>query len=169
MMTSGLYSSSKQDWSTPNWLFDEIAAVFRFTLDVAANNHNYKCNKWFGPYEDGLKQDWSQYVCWMNPPYGREIGKWVEKARTESTKGAVVVALLPARTDTLWFHNSIVSWVNYIGFIKGRVSFGSYDGYGHKDSPAPFPSMLVVFDRKALFNPLNIITDIYWTMEATYD
>jgi site-specific DNA-methyltransferase (adenine-specific) len=166
MMTPGLYSSNKSDWSTPKWLFDEIDAVFHFTLDVAADMFNCKCNKWFGPNENGLKQDWSNEVCWMNPPYGREIGKWVEKARTESIRGATVVCLLPARTDTKWFHNSIVSWANYIGFIKGRISFGSYDGDGYKESPAPFPSMLVVFDRQCIYNPLDVITDIYWTIEA---
>lgn len=177
MMTKGLYSSNEVDWSTPRWLFDEIDSVFHFTLDVAANNDNHKCSKWYGWYyfnedrssyslNDGLKQDWSKEVCWMNPPYGREVGRWVNKARVESIRGAVVVALLPARTDTKWFHDHVVSWVNYIGFIKGRISFGSYNGDGYKEAPAPFPSMLVVFDRQHIYNPLDIITDIYWTTEA---
>jgi phage N-6-adenine-methyltransferase len=166
MMTKGLYSSNKQDWSTPQWLFDKIDSVYHFTLDVAANGFNAKCNKWFSSEDDGLKQDWSKDICWMNPPYGREIGKWVEKARVESIRGAAVVALLPARTDTRWFHDSIAPWVNYIGFIKGRVSFGSYGVDGYKETPAPFPSMLVMFDRRCIYSPLDIITDICWTMEV---
>ena len=163
MMTSGLYSSDEQEWATPQWLFDEVDAVFHFTLDVSANIHNHKCDKWYDLNENGLAQDWSNDVCWMNPPYGREIGKWVEKARTESLRDAVVVCLLPARTDTKWAHDYILGKASYIGFIKGRVSFGSYDGDGYKESPAPFPSMLAIYDPAGLYkNKLKLIPDIFW-------
>jgi len=100
---------------------------------------NAKCQKYFTPEIDGLKQDWNG-TCWMNPPYGREIGKWVEKAYSEAQKGNTIVALLPARTDTRWFHDHIYM-MNGVEFelIKGRLKFGD------SKNSAPFPSMVVVF------------------------
>ena len=77
------------------------------------------------------------YRCYCNPPYGREISKWVEKAYSENKKGVLVVLLLPARTDTKWFHEYIYK-KHEIRFIKGRLKFND----GKKS--APFPSMVVV-------------------------
>ena len=135
-MNQGLFTSNTPEWETPQELFDELDMEFHFGLDVCASKENHKCSTWFGKKEDGLSQDWSGVRCWMNPPYGREIGKWVKKA--SEIQGGVVVCLLPARTDTKWFHDYIYGKAE-IRFLKGRVKFS---GKG----PAPFPSMIVIFN-----------------------
>ena len=136
MNTELMFSSAKCEWSTPQDLYDKLNEKYNFTLDVCALPENTKCKDYFTPEIDGLKQDWKG-VCWMNPPYGREIGKWIKKAYDESRKGCTVVCLLPARTDTRWFHDYCVK--GEIEFIKGRLKFG-----GCKNN-APFPNMIVVF------------------------
>jgi len=133
------YSSKTIEWETPQWLFDELNAEFNFVLDVCATLDNTKCKYYYTKENNGLEGIWGG-TCWMNPPYGREIGKWVKKAYEESKKGCCkVVCLLPARTDTRWFHDYIYNKAE-IRFIKGRLKFG-----GSKNS-APFPSMLVIFE-----------------------
>ena len=132
-----MFSSKTDLWETPWDFFDELYREFGFDLDVCALPENAKCIRYFTPMDDGLKQDWTG-VCWCNPPYGREIGKWVEKAYTSAKKGATVVMLLPARTDTRWFHNWIYG-VAEIRFLKGRLKF-----VGAKEN-APFPNMIVIF------------------------
>lgn len=127
------FSSQSDDWATPQDLFDELNAEFHFTLDPCADKDNAKCPQFYTREDDGLKKDWSDEVVFMNPPYGREIGKWVAKVAEGGG-----VALLPARTDTRWFHDYIYGKAK-IRFIKGRLKFG-----GHKNS-APFPSMIVIF------------------------
>jgi phage N-6-adenine-methyltransferase len=124
-------------WATPQRFFDRMHAEFGFDVDVCALPENARCRRNITPEYDGRKQSWSG-ICWMNPRYGREIGKWVRKAYESSRNGATVVCLLPARTDTHWWH-SWVSLVNEVRFIRGRLKFG--------DSPnsAPFPSAVVVF------------------------
>ena len=137
-MNSGMYSSKTDLWSTPQELFDRLNERFAFDLDVCALPENAKCERYFTPEVDGLSQEW-RGICWMTPPYGREIGKWVKKA-FQSKENATVVALLPARTDTKWFHHYIYERRGVeIEFIRGRLKFG-----GSKNS-APFPSMVVVF------------------------
>lgn len=132
------FSSKSDDWSTPQDLFDSLNKEFGpFHLDPCANSGNTKCDRYFDKQTDGLKQDWSYSRVFMNPPYGREIGKWVKKAYEERLKGSVIVCLLPARTDTKWFHEYCMK--GEVRFLKGRLKFG-----GHKN-PAPFPSMIVVF------------------------
>jgi phage N-6-adenine-methyltransferase len=134
-----IHFSSKTDmWATPQKFFDELSKEFDFTLDVCAVSDNAKCQKFFTPETDGLKQDWNNERAWMNPPYGRGIGAWVKKA-SEATGGAVV-CLLPARTDTKWFHDYIYGKAE-IRFIKGRLKFGD------ATNSAPFPSMVVVFKK----------------------
>lgn len=142
-MNTGLMFSSKTDlWETPKYLFDELNREFNFTIDVAANEDNHKCVTWLGHWNDGsftngLQHDWAGTV-WCNPPYGRGVGEWVKKAYESD---ATVVMLLPARTDTKWFHDYIYH-KSEIRFIKGRLKFG-----GCKNS-APFPSMVVIFRNK---------------------
>ena len=141
MMNEGMYSSNTDEWGTPQKLFDELNERFDFDVDVCANAENAKCRRYFSKEEDGLKQDWTQFkTCWMNPPYGRQIGSWIEKAYETSLHGTTVVCLLPSRTDTRWFHDYCVK--GDITFIKGRLKFN--DG----KVPAPFPSMIVIFRSK---------------------
>ena len=137
MNTDLMFSSATDMWATPQDFFDRLNVVFRFNVDVCALPDNAKCGEYFTPDMDGLVQPW-QGVCWMNPPYGREIGKWVEKAyRSAKETGATVVCLLPARVDTRWWHDYCAK--GEIHFVKGRLKFG-----GAKDS-APFPNAVVVF------------------------
>lgn len=136
-MNSVHFSSATHEWSTPQKTFDELNAKWGFTLDVCATKENAKCAAFYTKESDGLTKRWAPNVCWMNPPYGREIGKWVQKAFEESQKGATVVCLLPARTDTKWFHEYCTR--GSIQFIRGRLKFGD------AKNSAPFPSMIVVF------------------------
>ena len=123
-------------WETPWPLFKELDAEFGFELDVCALPENTKCSRFYSPTDNGLEQDWKG-VCWMNPPYGREIIKWMQKAYAESQQGATVVCLLPSRTDTRWWHDYAMK--GEIRFLRGRISFVGSGG------PAPFPSVIVVF------------------------
>lgn len=129
------------DWETPQDFFDEIDNEFHFTLDACANGTNHKCDKYFSESDDGLKQNWEGQTVWCNPPYGREISKWVQKCSQESKQeNTTVVMLIPARTDTKYFHEYIYNKPNVeIRFIKGRLRF-----VGAAEN-APFPSMVVVF------------------------
>lgn len=137
MNTELMFSSKTDMWATPSEFFDKLNAVFRFDVDVCAMHDNAKCSKYFTPEQDGLTQEWIG-VCWMNPPYGREISKWVKKA-WESAKrnGATVVCLLPARVDTKWWHDYCAK--GEVHFVKGRLKFGG------ASTGAPFPSAVVVF------------------------
>ena len=130
------FMSEKMDWGTPQELFDRLNQEFHFTLDVCALPENAKCKRFFSPKENGLQQKWTS-VCWMNPPYGREIEKWMEKALQESERGATVVCLVPARTDTEWWHKYALH--GEIRFIRGRVKFQG------ANATAPFPSAIVIF------------------------
>ena len=136
MITSGLMSSNSDRWETPQKLFDELNQKYNFETDVCALPENAKCKHYFTPKMDGLSQDWTG-VCWMNPPYGREIGKWMKKALEASRNGATVVCLVPARTDTAWWHDYAMK--GEIEFIRGRLKFGN------SKNSAPFPSAIVVF------------------------
>ncbi len=136
MINKGLFSSNTDLWATPQWFFDKLNEEFCFDTDVCAVPENAKCKHFYTKQDDGLSKDWTGSL-WMNPPYGREIGKWVEKARKSASSGATVVCLLPARTDTKWFHDHIYG-IAEIRFVKGRLRFND-------SGPAPFPSMVVVF------------------------
>ena len=135
MLKSGLFSSASDMWETPPYLFDELDNIFHFDIDVCAVPENAKCKKYFTPEQDALKQEWTG-VCWCNPPYGRQIGKFVKKAFESK---ALTVMLLPARTDTAWFHDYCVKGI--VHFIRGRLKFGN------AKTGAPFPSMLVIFNN----------------------
>ena len=132
-MDKVLFAHNSGDWETPQVLFDSLNKEFTFTLDVCASKENAKCKKFFTKEQDGLKQKWGGAMCWCNPPYGRQIYEWVKKASTENC-----VLLLPARTDTKWFHEFVYGKAE-IRFIKGRLKFGN------SNNSAPFPSMVVVF------------------------
>ena len=138
------FSSQKDDWETPQELFDQLDRMFHFTLDAASTDENAKCEKHFTAEDDGLKQSWAGETVWLNPPYGRQIGKWVQKAFEEGQKpNTFIVCLLPARTDTAWFHDYIYRQKGVeIRFIKGRLRFGN------STNSAPFPSMVVIFNNQ---------------------
>lgn len=135
-----MFSSDKSDWETPKELFDELNKEFHFTLDACAIKGNAKCERFYSPEQNGLLQKWEGRV-WCNPPYGREVYKWVQKADESAEEGAIVVMLLAARTDTKWFHDFIVKKKREVRFIRGRIKF-----VGSKNV-APFPSMIVVFEK----------------------
>lgn len=134
------YSSDRHDWSTPQDLFDDLDGEFHFTLDVCATAATAKCKRYFSPKDDGLAQDWTG-VCWMNPPYGDEIPRWIQKAYEAAENGTITVCLVPARIDTRW-------WWDYcrygeVRFIRGRLRFGG------GEFSAPLPSAVVIFGRSA--------------------
>ena len=132
-----VHFSSKTDmWATPQAFFDKYDQIYHFELDVCATAENAKCKHYFTEEEDGLAQEWTG-VCFMNPPYGREIIHWMRKAYESSLKGATVVCLVPARTDTKWWHEYAMQ--GEIEFIRGRLKFGD------SKNSAPFPSAVVIF------------------------
>ena len=138
MNTDCLFSSKTPEWSTPQELFDALDTIHHFDLDPASTHENAKCERHFTKADDGLSQNWGGASVFCNPPYGREIGAWVRKGYEEGQKpGTKVVMLLPARTDTAWFHDYCVK--GKVEFLRGRLKFG-----GSKWS-APFPSMIVTF------------------------
>lgn len=133
------YSSKTDNWATPQSFFDRLNAEFNFTLDPCADKDNAKCTKYYTVDDNGLAQDWAGERVFMNPPYGRAISDWVRKAYEESLKGALVVALIPARTDTRYWHKYVMR-AKEIRLVKGRLKFG--DGR----NSAPFPSAVVIWD-----------------------
>ena len=137
-MNKVAYSSKRHDWATPQYLFDQLDAEFHFTLDPCCTHETAKCEKHFTPEEDGLAQSWDGETVFCNPPYGKELVKWVKKSAESSGNGTTVVMLIPARTSNGWFHDYIYGKAE-VRFIRGRVKFV---GAEHN---APFPSMVVVF------------------------
>lgn len=138
-MNKGLFSSKTDQWATPQDFFDILDKEFDFNLDPCADESNHKCDTYFDKSQDGLKQNWGGHRVFCNPPYGRGIGKWVQKCYEESrSDNTLVVALLPARTDTKWFHDYVCGKAE-IRYVRGRLKFG--------DSKwnAPFPSMVVIY------------------------
>lgn len=140
MNTKVMFSSNTDFWATPIDFFNKLDKEFNFTLDPCCTVENKKCNKYYTKDDDGLSKSWIGESVFCNPPYGREIKNWVRKCYMESkNKNTTVVALLPARTDTNWFHSYIYNKAKEIRFIKGRLKFGD------SKNSAPFPSMVVLF------------------------
>ena len=139
-MSNVHFSSATDQWATPSDTFDKLNKIFNFETDVCADSTNTKCKNFYTEDVDGLKQDWKG-VCWMNPPYGRQIGDWLEKAYISCKENnATVVCLIPARTDTKYWHEFCIK--GEIFYIKGRLKFGC------ATNSAPFPSAIVVFRPK---------------------
>ncbi len=142
-------SSKSNEWETPKDFFKKYDDIFHFEIDVASTHENHLVENYWTIEDDALSIDWNKMVCWMNPPYGREIGKFVKKAYEESLKGATVVCLTPSRTDTSWWHNYAMK--GEIQFIRGRLkfvnrTFPSWREDGNfKVSPAPFPCSIIIF------------------------
>ena len=141
MINKGLFSSNSNEWATPKDLFNNLNKKFNFTLDPCATDENHKCDKYYTIKQDGLKQSWEGECVFCNPPYGREINKWVKYCYEQHIKHNItVVMLLPSRTDTRWFHDYIYHKSEII-FLKGRLHFN--DG----TNAAPFPSMIVIYHK----------------------
>ena len=135
------YSSKTNEWATPQNIFNALDDEFNFTLDPCSDGDNAKCDKYYTIEDDGLAQDWSDDTVFMNPPYGREIKHWIKKAYDESLKGSEVVCLIPARTDTSYWHDYIFEKACEVRFVKGRIKFGD------SKQGAPFPSAVVIFNE----------------------
>jgi phage N-6-adenine-methyltransferase len=129
--------SGSSEWETPQKLFTDLDGEFHFTIDVAATPENAKCPRFFTRQEDGLIQNW-EGTCFCNPPYGPRVGLWIKKAQESARRGATVVCLIPARTDTTWWHDFVMPY-GEVRFIRGRLRFGN------NGNSAPFPSAVVVF------------------------
>jgi len=139
------WSSQSAEWGTPRDFFDRYNQRFSFTLDVCASKKNAKCPRYYTKADDGLAHSWAGERCWCNPPYGRGDNgprPWLQKAVDEKT---LVVFLLPARTDTAWFHRLVWPHASGIEFVEGRLWFEGENGIV---APAPFPSMVVIYDPK---------------------
>lgn len=138
------FSSKSDNWATQPAVFAALDAEFGFTLDVCASADNHKCDRYFTAQDDGLAQDWAgsgHEVVWCNPPYGSHgggIAAWMAKALASSRAGATVVCLIPSRTETGWWHESVMQAAE-IRLVKGRLAFGD------SKSNAPFGSAIAVF------------------------
>ena len=125
----GLFTSLRGDWKTPRALYQALDAEFRFDYDPCPTK----------PKFDGLESEWGN-VNFVNPPYGKEIEKWIQKGYGENLRGKTVVFLIPSRTDTRWWHDYIMK-ADEIRFIRGRLKFDD------QKNPAPFPSAIAVFKQ----------------------
>jgi len=153
-MEKVMFASEKNDWETPDSLFDELHYEFEFDLDVCATEENAKLSNYLNPEQDALSMDWAG-TCWLNPPYGREIHKWMRYAMQQAMMGnCEVVCLIPSRTDTKWFWDTARH--GEVRFLKGRLKFKG------ADNSAPFPSAIVVF-RKHM--ELGNGTTRYWEIK----
>jgi phage N-6-adenine-methyltransferase len=139
MSKEAMFKSQSCDWPTPQGFFDELNKEFGFQLDVCADEKNHKCAKFFDMNTNGLMHRWAPAVCWMNPPYGGDLPKWMAKAYEESQ---TVVCLVPARVDTAWFQDLCIGVGAEIRFIRGRLKFGN------ATNSAPFPSAVVIYKAK---------------------
>lgn len=151
MINKGLFTNNSNEWETPDEIFNKLDEEFNFTLDPCRTDITAKCAKFYTKETDGLIQDWSEETVFVNPPYGREIKHWVEKSYKEFLKGATVVMLIPARTDTKYWHEYIFDKAE-VRFIQGRIKFLQN---GEAKQAAPFPSAIIVFSDNAKITRAN--------------
>jgi site-specific DNA-methyltransferase (adenine-specific) len=159
-MNPVLYSSVSEEWPTPRPLFAKLNRRYNFTLDPCATAENAVCRLFFTKEDDGLKQDWGTHRVFCNPPYGRTVGAWVRKCFEASQRGALVVLLVAARTDTKWFHEWMHDKATEIRFIEGRLTFGS------AVSAAPFPSIVAVYTPRAAMTCVRCGSDFFGRSDA---
>ena len=141
----GRWHSRGSDWATPQELFDTLDAEFHFTLDVCASDWNTKHDNYFTEKENGLTQNWGKNICFMNPPYGKALNDWMKKACESAQKGATVVCLIPASTDTAWWHDYAIK--GEIRFLRGRPRFVTPEGTWQQTFS---PSVIVIFNKSNL-------------------
>lgn len=148
-MNSVHFSSKTNEWTTPQDLFEKLNNIFHFTLDPCCTRETAKCSRYFTIDDDGLSKSWHREIVFMNPPYGDEIGRWMRKAYRESQwTPTPVVCLIPARTDTEFWHGQVMK-AHYVHLVKGHIHFGS------SEAGAPFPSAIVVFGTEIDSLPVN--------------
>ena len=122
------FKSNSVEYSTPKEIFEPLQKGFNIVLDVCASGENNKCDIYFSKEQNSLKQDWHKIGnAWMNPPFSRDLKKWVEKAYTEAQKGINVVCLLPVRSNTIWWHKFIIDTKSEVRFLKGEIKFNGMD------------------------------------------
>jgi site-specific DNA-methyltransferase (adenine-specific) len=148
-----MLTSNNSDWATPKTLFDSLDKEFHFTLDFCATEKSKKCQRFYSKEQDALKQNPKGEVIFCNPPYGREIGKFVKKC-FELSKTNIIVMLIPARTNTNYWHTYIYDSTKHVfrvpvRFLKGRVKFCGLNTRGEwiENQPCTFPSCIVIFGR----------------------
>jgi site-specific DNA-methyltransferase (adenine-specific) len=141
----GRWHSRGSNWATPRELFDELNKEFHFTLDPAASEWNAKCKKYYTEKDDGLMQDWTKDVVFLNPPYGKVLNNWMKKAYESALGGATVVCLVPSATDTKWWHNYVSS--GEVRFLRGRPRFLTKEGNWQQTFS---PSVIVIFDPRKM-------------------
>lgn len=130
----------KDLWETPPHIFNPLNEEFDFTLDPCCQIHTAKCAKFYTPQENGLLQDWTGEICFVNPPYSRgNIDQWMKKCYLESLKGVVIVALIPVSTSSKWFHRYVWKKAE-IRFYQGRIRFIG------APFTAPFSSCLAIYN-----------------------
>lgn len=159
-INKGLFTSDKKDWYTPQDLFDTLDAEFHFKLDPCATAENAKCPIFFTEKQNGLSLPWQQGgAVFMNPPYGKEIKFWMEKAYEAFLEGVTVVCLVPARTDTRWWHDYAMK--GEIRLVKGRLKFGGVN------TSAPFPSAVIILKDGVQAKQVKAITRLGKAINAT--
>ena len=131
------FMSKTVEWPTPQELYLPLHDEFRFEMDVAATAENTKCPAFWTKEQDGLVQPWARRN-WMNPPYGRDVPRWLARALDESKRGATTVCLIPARTNTGWFHALCLEAAE-VRFVRGRPKFGD------ADHGLPLPLAVVIY------------------------
>lgn len=120
------FKSNSEEYETPPEIFEPLQKEFDLQLDVCATKENTKCDLFFTKEEDGLTKEWDRSF-WMNPPFGRNLKKWVQKAYEESQKGVIGVLLLPVRSNTIWWHKYIIDTKAEVRFLKGEIKFVGYE------------------------------------------
>lgn len=150
-------SSDRMDWGTPDYVFDKLDEEFKFTCDVCASDDNTKCDSYYTEEDDCLTKDWSG-TCWMNPPYGRMLPKFIQKAYEQSLRGVTTVCLIPSRTDTKYWHNYCMK-ADEIRLVKGRITFVG------APASAPFPSAIIIFRPNAELKITACTFDKKWKRE----
>lgn len=136
------FKSNTVEWPTPDETFIPLDSEFHFTMDVAATSENAKCEQYWTKEQDGLSQKW-EGVCWMNPPYGKDVPKWLKKAIQETANKVTTVCLIPARTNTAWFHDLCLNEPSAeVRFVKGRPKFGN------ASHGLPLPLAIIIYRPK---------------------
>jgi len=138
------------DWRTPREFFEKLHTEFNFAIDAAASPTNAMLPRYWTVDDDALQQDWAAVggTVWCNPPYGRDIGRWLAKAVAEQQRGVTSVLLTFSRTDTAWWHDYVARYADEFRFVRGRLRFERPDGT--RGAPAPVPSVVLIFRGRLL-------------------